>query len=103
MERGQAFPMESKGECNLYPGHSHCLKKIEKGDCPDKENHGCGSKQRKHATDSDLQKIQTAHFMRALAEGKHLENFSSDEQQRKTAQEISEKHPFRPFDPEDTV
>lgn len=73
MEKEKVLLTDGKAECNLYPGHSKCIKTIDKGDCPDKENHGCGSKQRKHATDSGLQMIQTAHFMRALKEGKHLE------------------------------
>ncbi len=98
MEKEQAFPMESKGECNLYPGHSQCLKRINKGNCPDKENHGCSSKQRKHATDFDLRRIQEAHFMRALAEGKHLEPFPGEPDHTGAVKEILERSPsFKPY------
>lgn len=97
MEKTEPTLVIGKAECNLYPAHSQCLKRINRGDCPDKESHGCSSKQRKHATDSGFQVIQQAHFMRALEEGKHLEPFPGETDRTDAVREILERSPsFKP-------
>lgn len=73
MGKPDSVPVVGKTQCSEYPGHSKCLKKIAKGNCPKKETHGCNSSQQKQGTDVDFQKVQTSHFMTSLAEYKHLD------------------------------
>ncbi len=64
--------------CDSSPGKSECLGKIKKGACPTARSHECGSTQQSHGTESDFQKVQYRQFMRALAEGRHLEPFDDE-------------------------
>ncbi len=62
-------------ECNQFPGHSRCVKKIEKGTCPTATAYTCCSGQRKHGTAADLQRVQHDHFIAGLRRGEHLKPF----------------------------
>lgn len=58
--------------CNCFPGHSKCLKKIEKGSCPGEEKNQCCSRQRanKALLPTKLQRAEDA--LRARKEYKAL-------------------------------
>ncbi len=98
MENLVSVPVSGKTQCSEYPGHSKCLKKITKGNCPKKETHGCNSSQYKHGTDVDFQKVQTSHFMTSLAEDKHLEPHPGERALSEGKKELIKGGPqFRPY------